>query len=116
MKPIKSKNTFLKLKIVALLLGSQFCYAQMCSNNSQAEFKNRIIDIENYLEKQKSIDIIKHIKQIEEVTKIESESDVNYFGKMNPSKQDLEKWSEWFEANKKKICYNTEKDFFYLIK
>ncbi|MBS4000399.1 MAG: hypothetical protein KGZ71_07960 [Desulfobulbaceae bacterium] len=41
---------------------------------------------------------------LENVTDIPSESDANFFGKMNPTRTDYLLWSNWFNEHKDSLC------------
>ncbi|MGV0936411.1 hypothetical protein ACTS9U_11640 [Empedobacter falsenii] len=93
--------------IILLIFYSKVCNAQTCDvKKGQEEFIKKIIDIRDYLEKEKSIDIVSYINDLEKLTNIESESDMNFFGKMNPTKNDLIKWNKWYENKKEIICWD----------
>lgn len=53
-----------------------------------------------------SIKINSSIEFLENVTKIKSQSDGNYFGRFDPTLKDLEKWSEWYETNKLRLKWD----------
>jgi len=93
--------------VILLIFHLQFCNAQICNlKKGQEEFTKRIIDIKHYIEKEKAIDVINYVNELEKLTNIDSESDINYFGKMNPTKNDLIKWNEWYENKKEIVCWD----------
>ncbi|MDR0206140.1 MAG: hypothetical protein LBI45_02650 [Bacteroidales bacterium] len=50
------------------------------------------------------------------LTGIESESDGNYIGKLNPTLNDIEKWENWFQEHKDRICWYEQKNILFLKK
>lgn len=93
------------------------CFASSCIAASQNltkahfEIKSRLEIIENYLKDVNSDPALKRIEAInflEDLTKIESESDGNDLGKLNPTKNDLQKWTNWYSINKSKIYWSVK--------
>lgn len=106
------------VKIVILLIFySKGCNAQTCDvKKGQEEFTKKIIDIKDYIEKEKSIDVISYINDLEKLTNIDSESDINFFGKMNPTKNDLIKWYNWYKNKKEIICWDYTINKLFIIR
>ena len=53
--------------------------------------------------------IVNAISFFEILTEIQSESDANMFGKMNPTEQDYENWKNWYKENKDNVFWNNKK-------
>lgn len=103
--------------IILLIFYSKNCNAQTCDvKKGQEEFTKKIIDIRDYIEKEKSIDVISYINDLEKLTNIDSESDINFFGKMNPTKNDLIKWDKWYENKKEMICWDYKTNKLFIIR
>ena len=85
-----------------------------CQNEKAQRYFNKQINIvkESINNKDGHIDInelVPAIAYLERITKINSTSDGNYFGKYNPSKEDYEKWKKWFKKNFREICWDDTK-------
>lgn len=62
-----------------------------------------------------SIDgVIDGIENFEFLTGIESESEANFMGKYQPTRNDVFKWEEWFQQNKEFLCWDDEYNVIYL--
>ncbi len=72
--------------------------------------------IENYIYYDSMINIPSAIATLERVTQIRSNSSGDYFGKNNPSIEDLLRWKNWFEIHKDKLCWDNEKKKLMLCK
>jgi hypothetical protein len=66
--------------------------------------------IESYILYDSMINVPSAIATLERITQIHSSSSGDYFGKNNPSTEDLTKWKTWFEINKDKLCWDNKKD------
>lgn len=94
------------------------CIAQCSNELAVKKFENDLETITNSI-KNTSMNLKELpdiIKRIEIVSNIESESDGNYFGKFNPTTSDVTKWRNWFKENKNKICWDENKNLYYIIK
>ncbi len=91
-------------KLAPILLG----VFMTCNNNSvgiaQEKIEFHLAKIENHLLKNRdsTYSFMKSIVFLEENTGIESESDGTYFGKLNPTFENLAKWKAWYKSNREK--------------
>ncbi|MDO5981402.1 hypothetical protein [Flavivirga spongiicola] len=81
-----------------------------CQNEKAQRYFSKQIDIikESVNNKDGRINInevARAIVYLERVTKINSTSDSNYFGRYSPTKEDYEEWEKWFKKNFRKMCW-----------
>ena len=92
------------------------CKAQCDNDFAVKQFENDIRIIKNSIknpnENKKDLPIL--IERIEKISSIQSVSEGNYFGKFNPTENDVKKWEEWLKKNKDNICWNTVNNEFYI--
>ena len=81
------------------------------SDSARKWFIYQLNIIRNFVEGKTTDSLLRRavaIELIEELTKIESESD--YYGgldkKINPTRNDYLKWKEWYERNKLKLIWD----------
>ncbi len=86
------------------------------------EMKLYILSVENevlFREKIGSVSIgslIDGIINFESLTGIESESEHNFIGTYQPTKNDIFRWEKWFQQNKNFLCWDSEYNIIYLRK
>ena len=99
----------IKIAIFVLLYGTLFnCQINLSKDCIEKEIVcSQLKIIEDFVQND-SLDI--HVQRmgaisfLESLTKIISESDANFFGKMKPTKRDYQKWLAWYEINKETLC------------
>ena len=101
----------------------KFDTISVCNNKVAISiFEERLSIIRTYIlqresEPMKEINIgtmLFSLYNFEFLTKIESESDSNFFGTWAPTLNDIKNWKDWFSVNKDIICYYKEKNILFL--
>lgn len=132
--------TFLYLIIIFFSLNENIAYNKKCnkSKNSNKEgiekFQQDIIFIYNNvrikdtltikfdfdtipIDKNRNFGFLPAvISKIEELTKIESKSEGNFLGKLDPQLEDIQNWIQWYNKNKYNIYWDSLKNNYYYIK
>lgn len=107
----------INMELVEMFVSNSFDTISACNNIRSIEiFNERINILKSYLKgkNEKYLDkIIRIILNFELLTKINSESDANFIGKYNPTHRDVDKWVEWLEINKDRVCWYEEKDILF---
>ena len=85
-------------------------------NNSEAirVYVKRLKMIMDYINQNKATYIDYLICNFELLTNIESDADASYAGKINPTINDIRKWTEWLKKNKKYLCYYNKHNIVFL--
>ncbi len=109
---MKNKN-FIFILLTCFLISS--CVAQCDNRKAILAFEKDLKAIDSLINNPNVNlkDLPVTIERLENVTNIQSSSDGNYFGKFHPTKEDLKKWSEWFNNNKSKLCWNNKEVKYY---
>ncbi|QQT29116.1 hypothetical protein I6I99_17385 [Sphingobacterium multivorum] len=114
------KNRFGNLIVLCgFLLALPSCKSQKCNlQEGRRVFEEELQSIKLYIGNQdmKVDKISVSITRIEKLTSIASESDGNYLGKFNPTVNDIRRWTTWYNENKDNICWDKDKQDFYLKK
>lgn len=116
-------NRLIKKKLSLNVLFALFILgAVSCTNRTdetffaQKIFMDHLQNISDFI-KDENLDSsgrrIKSVFFLEQVTGIYSESKISTFGKMNPTADDLEKWTNWYNDNKDDMRLSS--DTFFII-
>jgi len=86
-----------------------------CRNSEAIRvYLTRLRIIRDYINQNKTTYISYLISNFELLTNIESESDASYAGKINPTINDIRKWTKWLKNNKKRLCYYKRHNILFL--
>ena len=80
----------------------------LCNKNAQAQIEfNKLIEKFDFFISTGIADekVIYGIRNLEQVTSIQSEFPLTHFGKL-PTKSDIKKWKKWFKNNKDCLDWN----------
>jgi hypothetical protein len=105
----KMLNRIISLYILLCL----FSCSSFKHNNKKAKlfFKEQLSIIHNSYQKKERFKIKtveNAITHLEKITGIISQSDMNIYGRFSPTKEDMDKWTQWFEENKSKIYWDSK--------
>lgn len=100
-----------------IIIGFVFCLSFLIDGSfdsindckSKILFEKQLKIIEDYTVFDSSDNSVRRMGAVhflEMVTDISSESDANFFGKMNPTRKDFILWSTWFKEHKDSLCLN----------
>lgn len=94
------------------------CSSQCNNAKAKEKFLKNITLLKNSIEDKDSNlkDIPQTIEEMESVTSIYSKSDGNFFGKLKPTKLDIDEWENWYIKNKDYLCWNEKESKMYLKK
>ncbi len=88
-------------------------FSQSKDNNAHKEIERHLKIIGDFVKDNFSDSTLRRVASVyfmERVSKIYSESDANDIGKLNPTRADYDKWSDWYEKNKTKLYWNKRKN------
>jgi hypothetical protein len=98
--------------IIFFLMMTIFCSAQKCDTAALHILENKLGVIEGYVTGKKGDPEMKRsgiIYFFEMLTGIQSTSTGTYFGKLNPSAEDVKKWKKWVLDNKYLVLLDQKK-------
>lgn len=101
----------IRLIILFFITGCSF-FNNSANRKAQIKIEKNLSTVKDFLgdaHSDTSGFIVNAICFFEELTKIQSESDANMFGKMNPTRNDYKKWKKWYEENKDYVYWNRKK-------
>lgn len=94
---------------LTFLTASLFGQSDSSKTKAQKAVEQNLTIIYSYVQNINSDSRLRRVHAIfflERITKIESESDGTYFGKLDPTEADYIKWESWYDRNKQKIYWN----------
>ena len=104
------------LSFIVMCNSCTFC--DICSNNAAVEkFSEDLSTLEYYITTPRPVlnSYPAMIRRLENVTNIMSESDHGYFGALPPTHNDIVKWRSWLETHKAYLCWDKERNEYYLM-
>ncbi|MEY4926278.1 MAG: hypothetical protein RI894_714 [Bacteroidota bacterium] len=117
MKQVKKTNLKIKILIKTLLtflVGNLLfapCHAQ-CDNTKARELYLKNISIIHIFHESCEIhnlgEVIHAMKDLERISSIDSECDMTFLGRYNPTPRDARRWQAWYDVNKECLCIDKD--------